>query len=55
MIRYGCQYYAGDEDCHKCSVCGYIFDCPAECEEYTDYFGNQPYKEDIEAKLRGEA
>ena len=54
MIKYDCQHYAGDEDCHKCSVVGLIISCPQECEEYIDYFGKQPNKEDLEAKLRGE-
>lgn len=54
-VKFDCHNFIGDnDDCNRCSVMGYIFECPDRCEEYTDYFGNQPYKEDIEAKLRGE-
>lgn len=45
MINYDCQHYSGDEDCHKCSVCGLIFDCPPCCSEYINYFGKQPNKQ----------
>lgn len=53
-IKYDCQHFCGDDDCGRCSVCGFIFDCPYDCEEYTDFFGNTPFKEDLEKKLRGE-
>ena len=53
-IKLDCQHFVGDSDCNRCSVMGYIFDCPADCEEYKDFFGNQPYKTDLEKQLRGE-
>lgn len=53
-IKLDCQHFVGDSDCNRCSVMGYIFDCPVECEDYTDYFGRQPYKTDLEKQLRGE-
>ena len=46
-VKYDCQHYAGDEDCHKCSVIGYICSCNDECEEYVNFFGKQPYKQNM--------
>lgn len=54
-VKFDCKHFVGDDDCNKCSVMGYIFECPDRCEEYKDFFGRQPYKEDLEKKLRGEA
>lgn len=54
MFNLDCQHIHQDEDSTRCAITGWIFDCPDRCEEYTNYFGRQPYKEDIEAKLRGE-
>lgn len=54
-IKLDCQHFVGDSDCNRCSVMGYIFDCPADCEEYKDFFGRQPNKIDLEKQLRGEA
>ena len=31
-----CAHYDGDEDCHKCCLHGFIFNCPSNCKEYTD-------------------
>ena len=53
-INLDCQHFVGDSDCNRCSVMGYIFDCPADCEEYKDFFGRQPNKIDLEKQLRGE-
>lgn len=53
-IKLDCQHFVGDSDCNRCSVMGYIFDCPADCEEYKDFFGRQPNKIDLEKQLRGE-
>ncbi len=53
-IKLDCQHFVGDSDCNRCTVMGYIFDCPAECEEYKDFFGRQPNKIDLEKQLRGE-
>lgn len=36
MIDTTCQYYDGDEDCHKCVKNGFIFSCPANCPERFD-------------------
>ena len=54
-IKLDCQHFVGDSDCNRCSVMGYIFDCPADCEEYKDFFGRQPNKIDLEKQLRGKA
>ena len=54
-IKFDCQHNLSDDDCGKCSIMGYIFDCPDDCEEYKDFFGRQPYKTDLEKQLRGEA
>ena len=57
-VNFDCQKFIGDrDDCNRCSVMGYIFDCPAECEDYTDFFGNKPFvkETEIEKRLRGEA
>lgn len=54
MFNLDCKHIHQDEDSTRCSVCGWIFECPDRCECYKDYFGREPYKEDIEAKLRGE-
>lgn len=54
MFNMDCKHIHVDDDSARCSVCGWIFDCPDRCEEYINYSGKQPYKEDIEAKLRGE-
>jgi hypothetical protein len=54
-IKLDCQHFVGDSDCNRCSIMGYIFDCPADCEEYKDFFGRQPCKIDLEKQLRGEA
>lgn len=55
MLMYECRNYCGDmKGNHACKVIGYITECPDRCECYKDYFGREPYKEDIEAKLRGE-
>jgi len=53
-VKLDCQHFVGDSDCNRCSVMGYIFDCPADCEEYKDFFGRQPNKIDLEKQLRGE-
>lgn len=53
-IKLDCQHFVGDSDCNRCSVMGYIFDCPADCEEYKDFFGRQPNKIDLEKQIRGE-
>lgn len=53
-IKLDCQHFVGDSDCNRCTVMGYIFDCPADCEEYKDFFGRQPNKIDLEKQLRGE-
>ena len=53
-IKLDCQHFVGDSDCNRCSVMGYIFDCPDDCEEYKDFFGRQPNKIDLEKQLRGE-
>lgn len=44
-LNYDCQKLDHDEDKARCSVCGWIFDCPAECSEYVDYFGRKPNKQ----------
>lgn len=56
-IYLDCQHNCSDDDCGKCSIMGYIFDCPVECEDYTDFFGNKPFAKEteIEKRLRGEA
>lgn len=43
-LNLDCRKLDADEDKAHCSVCGYICDCPAECSEYTNFFGKQPYK-----------
>ena len=53
-VNLDCQHFVGESDCNRCKVMGYIFDCPADCEEYKDHFGRQPYKKDLEKQLRGE-
>lgn len=35
-----CIHYDGDEDCDKCCVHGYIFNCPSNCKEYLDTWDN---------------
>ena len=54
MFNLDCKHIHVDDESTQCSVCGRIFDCPDLCEEYINYSGKQPYKEDIEAKFRGE-
>lgn len=54
MLNLDCQHLHADEDSKRCAITGWIFDCPDRCEEYINYSGKQPYKEDIEAKFRGE-
>lgn len=44
-LNYDCQKLDHDEDKAHCSVCGWIYDCPANCEEYVNYFGKQPNKQ----------
>lgn len=44
MLNYDCQKLDHDSDKARCSVCGWIHECPAECESYTNFFGKQPYK-----------
>ena len=44
MFNYDCSKLDHDEDSARCSVCGWIYDCPAECSEYVNFFGKQPYK-----------
>ena len=41
-IKFDCQHNLSDDDCGKCSIMGYIFDCPDDCFEYIDWFGNKP-------------
>ena len=55
-VKLDCQHNLSDDDCGKCSIMGYIFDCPAECEDYTDFFGNKSFAKEteIEKRLRGE-
>ena len=55
-IYFDCQHYCGDEDSMKCGVMGYIMGCPAECEDYINYFGKKPFAKEteIEKRLRGE-
>lgn len=53
-VNLDCQHFVGDSDCNRCTVMGHIFDCHAECNEFVDYFGRQPYKTDLEKQLRGE-
>lgn len=43
-LNYDCRKLDHDEDKAHCSVCGWICDCPAECSEYVNFFGKQPYK-----------
>lgn len=41
-IKLDCQHNLSDDDCGKCSIMGYIFECPDYCNEYVDYFGRKP-------------
>ena len=54
-LNLDCRKLDADEDKAHCSVCGYICDCPAECSEYVNFFGKQPYKKntEIENLLKG--
>lgn len=54
MFNMDCQHLHADEDSARCAICGWIFDCPDRCEEYINYVGKQPYKEDLEKKFKGE-
>ena len=56
MPMYECRNYCGDmKDNHVCKVIGHITECAERCSEFTDRFGNQPFKQDdIFAELRGE-
>ena len=54
-LKLDCQKLDHDEDSARCSVCGWIYDCPTECSEYVNFFGKQPYKNntEIENLLKG--
>ena len=54
-LNYDCRKLDHDEDSARCSVCGWIYDCPTGCEEYVNYFGQHPYKKntEIENLLKG--
>ena len=56
MNRYECLNYQGNmRDTHACKIIGHITECADHCSEFTDRFGNQPFKqEDIFAEFRGE-
>ena len=41
MISNGCVHDCSDEDCSMCSMRGYIWKCPKDCEYYEDMFGNK--------------
>ena len=41
MIEKSCMNYDGDRDCNKCCKNGYIYDCPADCPDYVDFFGHK--------------
>lgn len=48
MIDYSCMNYDGDDDCKKCCVRGYIYDCPIPCEDYVGFFPHDKQIEDGE-------
>jgi len=33
MINVDCKYYDGDDDCNKCAIWGYFYECDG-CEDY---------------------
>lgn len=57
MLNLDCQHIHVDDDSARCAVCGWIFECPYNCAEYINYFGNKPYADqtEIEKFLKGES
>ena len=35
-LNYRCVNNVGDEDCGKCMIRGFIYDCPDRCSDFDD-------------------